>query len=42
VLRVQINNVPSATSGKNLGSILLTDTFLFQEGCFLVLTRDVP
>lgn len=38
-----LHEIPSLTQeDQTLGSILLSDTFLFQEGCFLVLTREVP
>ena len=40
VLRVQVDNIVSPLSGKNLGSLLFCESFLIQEGCFLLLTKE--
>ena len=40
ILRAQINEIESPITGKLLGSLLFCESFLIQEGCFLLLTRD--
>jgi len=40
ILRAQVDNIMSPINGKNLGSLLFCESFLIQEGCFLLLTKD--
>lgn len=40
VLRIQINGITSPIDGRLLGSILFCESFIIQEGCFLLLTKD--
>lgn len=42
-LRVQLLNIQSLTrQGEQLGSVLFAESFVLQEGCYLLITREVP
>jgi hypothetical protein len=39
VLKVRLNNVKDKETGVQLGSICFSESFLLQEGCYLLLTK---
>ena len=41
VLKVRVDGV-RAQGGKSLGSIVFSESFLLQEGCYLLLTSNTP
>ncbi|KRX04688.1 hypothetical protein PPERSA_09480 [Pseudocohnilembus persalinus] len=43
MMRIQIKNIQSLQfPQKCLGSVLLADSFIIQEGCYFIITRQVP
>lgn len=41
VLKCRLNNICSENSNENLGSVVFSECFLLQEGCFLLLTKNI-
>ena len=42
VLKVRLNNLRSKVNGNKLGSLCFSESFLIQEGCYLLLTKTTP
>lgn len=42
MLKARLNNVKSKATGKQLGSVCFSESFLLQEGCYLLLTKETP
>lgn len=42
VLKARLNNIKSKAKGSKLGSVCFSESFLLQEGCYLLLTKDTP
>lgn len=42
VLKFRLNNIVSKITGKSMGSVSFSESFLLQEGCYLLLTKETP
>ena len=42
VVKSRLNNIRSKDKSKVLGSLIFSESFLLQEGCYLLLTKNVP
>jgi hypothetical protein len=42
IIKCRLNNVNSLESNRVLGSVSFSESFLLQEGCYLLLTKNTP
>lgn len=42
ILKLRLKDLPHPKTKESIGSLIFSESFLIQEGCYLLLTKKVP